>query len=60
MYMRMMGADGLQTATETAILSANYIAARLADYYEVRYSGNVAGIKGGGRGARVRTRPAGP
>ena len=48
MYMRMMGAEGLQAATETAILSANYIAARLADSYEVRYSGNIAGIKGGG------------
>ena len=48
MYMRMMGAEGLQRATETAILSANYIAARLADHYELHYSGNVAGIKGGG------------
>jgi glycine dehydrogenase len=48
MYMRMMGAGGLQAATETAILSANYIAARLADHYEVHYSGNIAGIKGGG------------
>ena len=48
MYMRMMGSEGLRRATETAILSANYIAARLADHYEVHYSGNVAGIKGGG------------
>jgi glycine dehydrogenase len=48
MYMRMMGAEGLQAATEIAILSANYIAARLADHYEVHYSGNIAGIKGGG------------
>jgi glycine dehydrogenase len=48
MYMRMMGAEGLQSATETAILSANYIAARLSDHYELHYSGNVAGIKGGG------------
>jgi glycine dehydrogenase len=48
MYMRMMGGAGLRQATETAILSANYIAARLADHYEVHYSGNVAGIKGGG------------
>jgi glycine dehydrogenase len=48
MYMRMMGADGLRTATETAILSANYIAARLAGHYEVHYSGNIAGITGGG------------
>ena len=48
MYMRMMGAQGLQAATETAILSANYIAARLADHYEVGFSGNIVGIKGGG------------
>jgi glycine dehydrogenase len=48
MYMRMMGAEGLTAATEIAILSANYVAARLADHYEVHYSGNIAGIKGGG------------
>jgi len=48
MYMRMMGSEGLRRATETAILSANYIAARLADHYELHFSGNVAGIKGGG------------
>ena len=29
-------------------VSANYIAARLADHYQVLYSGNIAGIKGGG------------
>jgi glycine dehydrogenase len=48
MYMRMMGEAGLRRATETAILSANYVAARLADHYDIHYSGNVAGIKGGG------------
>ncbi len=48
MYMRMMGAQGLRNATEAAILSANYIAARLADHYEVHYSSNLPGIKGGG------------
>jgi glycine dehydrogenase len=48
MYMRMMGADGLRSATETAILSANYIAARLEDHYDIHYSGNIEGIKGGG------------
>jgi len=48
MYMRMMGAEGLTTATETAILSANYIAARLADHYDIHFSGDIAGIKGGG------------
>jgi glycine dehydrogenase len=48
MYVRMMGADGLRDATEIAILSANYVAARLADHYDIHYSGNVPGIKGGG------------
>ncbi len=48
MYCRMMGADGLRDATEVAILSANYIAARLADHYPVLYSGGHAGLKGGG------------
>jgi glycine dehydrogenase len=48
MYIRMMGADGLTAATECAILSANYVAARLADHYDIHYSGNVPGIKGGG------------
>ncbi|GAB4559123.1 MAG: aminomethyl-transferring glycine dehydrogenase [Rhizobacter sp.] len=48
MYVRMMGADGLKSATEIAILSANYIAARLADHYDIHYSGNIAGVKGGG------------
>jgi glycine dehydrogenase len=48
MYMRMMGADGLRAATETAILAANYVAARLADHYEIHYSGNIDGVKGGG------------
>jgi len=48
MYVRMMGADGLRGATETAILSANYVAARLADHYHVQFSSNVAGLKGGG------------
>jgi len=48
MYMRMMGSEGLQAATEAAILSANYIAARLADHYDIHFSGNIAGVKGGG------------
>jgi glycine dehydrogenase len=48
MYVRMMGPEGLRSATETAILSANYVAARLADHYHVQFSSNVAGLKGGG------------
>jgi glycine dehydrogenase len=39
MYIRMMGADGLKQATETAILSANYIAERLKSRYPVLYQG---------------------
>jgi glycine dehydrogenase len=38
MYCRMMGAPGLQAATETAILSANYISARLKDHYPTLYA----------------------
>ena len=48
MYCRMMGPDGLRDATEMAILSANYVAARLADHYPVLYSGGDATLKGGG------------
>jgi glycine dehydrogenase len=48
MYCRMMGADGLRDATEVAILSANYVAARLADHFPVLYSGGDAALKGGG------------
>ena len=48
MYMRMMGAEGLKQATETAILSANYVAARLAGHYDIHYSGNIPGLVGGG------------
>ncbi|AVO42293.1 aminomethyl-transferring glycine dehydrogenase [Simplicispira suum] len=41
MYIRMMGAAGLQAATEVAILSANYISARLKPHYPTLYaSGN--------------------
>ncbi|GAA5050417.1 glycine dehydrogenase [Thermocatellispora tengchongensis] len=38
-YIRMMGADGLRAATEQAILSANYLARRLAPHYPVLYTG---------------------
>jgi glycine dehydrogenase len=38
MYIRMMGAQGLQAATETAILSANYISARLKDHFPTLYA----------------------
>jgi glycine dehydrogenase len=38
MYCRMMGADGLQHATEAAILAANYISARLDGHYPTLYA----------------------
>jgi glycine dehydrogenase len=38
MYCRMMGVEGLKLATETAILSANYISARLRDHYPTLYA----------------------
>ena len=38
MYCRMMGAHGLQQATEVAILSANYISKRLAPHYPTLYA----------------------
>ncbi|MDD9983325.1 MAG: aminomethyl-transferring glycine dehydrogenase, partial [Gammaproteobacteria bacterium] len=38
-YIAMMGARGLRRATEIAILSANYIAARLGGAFAVLYTG---------------------
>ncbi|MEM7166698.1 MAG: aminomethyl-transferring glycine dehydrogenase [Planctomycetota bacterium] len=38
-YIAMMGRSGMRKATEVAILSANYIAKRLADHYDVLYTG---------------------
>jgi glycine dehydrogenase len=39
-YVRMMGPDGLTRATGAAVLSANYIAARLREHYPVLYAGD--------------------
>ncbi|WP_371156788.1 aminomethyl-transferring glycine dehydrogenase [Jannaschia sp. 2305UL9-9] len=38
-YVMMMGGEGLTQATKVAILSANYIAARLKGSYDVLYGG---------------------
>ncbi len=38
-YIRLMGADGLRRATQTAIAAANYIARRLAGSYPILYTG---------------------
>ncbi len=37
MYIRMMGSDGLRKASSIAILSANYLAKRLDNYYPVLF-----------------------
>ena len=39
-YIRMMGGDGLREATAVAILSANYIANKLAPHFPVLYTGH--------------------
>ncbi len=38
-YLRMMGPEGLARATAVAVLSANYLAARLGEHYPVLYTG---------------------
>jgi glycine dehydrogenase len=38
-YVRMMGLEGLKRATGAAVLSANYIAARLRDAFPILYAG---------------------
>jgi glycine dehydrogenase len=39
-YIRLMGAAGLTRATAVAVLSANYVAARLGEHYPVLYRGH--------------------
>ncbi|MES2981017.1 MAG: aminomethyl-transferring glycine dehydrogenase [Verrucomicrobiota bacterium] len=39
MYIAMMGASGLKSATEIAILNANYVAKRLGNYFPILYTG---------------------
>ncbi len=38
-YIKMLGATGVRNATEYAILNANYMKARLENYYKILYSG---------------------
>jgi len=40
MYITMMGGEGLKSATEIAILNANYIAKRLSVAFPILYTGN--------------------
>jgi glycine dehydrogenase len=44
MYIRMMGGEGLATATKVAILNANYIAWRLREHYPVLYRGQAGHV----------------
>jgi glycine dehydrogenase len=39
-YIRLLGGEGLTHSTQVAILSANYMAAKLQDSYPVLYTGN--------------------
>lgn len=38
-YIKLLGADGLKKSTEYAILNANYMKARLREYYDILYTG---------------------
>ncbi|MEJ5915674.1 aminomethyl-transferring glycine dehydrogenase [Pseudokineococcus sp. 1T1Z-3] len=38
-YLALMGPDGLRRATEVALLTANYVAARLREHFPVLYTG---------------------
>jgi glycine dehydrogenase len=39
MYLALMGAEGLTRATQVAVLNANYMAKRLAEEYDIVYTG---------------------
>ena len=39
MYIRMMGTEGLRQATAHAVLSANYVAKKISDYYPIAHQG---------------------
>ncbi|MEV7638253.1 aminomethyl-transferring glycine dehydrogenase [Pseudarthrobacter enclensis] len=38
-YVKLMGGEGLTQATKSALLAANYVAARLNEYFPVLYTG---------------------
>ncbi|MBK6553193.1 MAG: aminomethyl-transferring glycine dehydrogenase [Rhodocyclaceae bacterium] len=40
MYITLLGGEGLTLSTKTAILNANYVAARLNEHYPVLYTGS--------------------
>jgi glycine dehydrogenase len=39
-YIKMLGAEGLRSSTEIAILNANYIKEKLARHFEILYTGD--------------------
>ena len=43
-YITLMGAEGLSRATEAAIVSANYIAARLGSHFPILYKGDAGHV----------------
>jgi len=43
-YVTLMGAEGLTRATEVAIVSANYIAARLGRHFPILYAGDTGHV----------------
>jgi glycine dehydrogenase len=43
-YIALMGADGLTQATKVAILSANYLAAKLGEHYPILYTGQAGRV----------------
>jgi glycine dehydrogenase len=43
-YLRLMGGEGIMAASAIAILSANYIAARLNEHYPVLYTGRAGRV----------------
>jgi len=43
-YLTLMGAEGLTRATEAAIVSANYIAARLGRHFPILYTGDTGHV----------------
>lgn len=38
MYIRLLGANGLRKSTQVALLNANYLVARLKEYYPILYT----------------------
>jgi len=46
MYIKMLGQNGLRRVTQSAILNANYMAARLRKHYDLVFTGPAGGTVG--------------